>query len=162
MNEEWRSIPGFPPYEASDLGRIRRADTGRVRTLTTGARGYAQVNLSNGRETATQKVHVLVAATFHGPRPNGLVIRHMDGVALNNRADNLAYGTQGDNRLDAVVHGTHNEARKTHCPNGHPYTDENTRTMRQRHGGPGRICRTCHRDRARAYYHARKEGSRND
>lgn len=159
MSEEWRPIPGFPGYEVSDLGRVRSPN--QLRKNVVGAGGYEQLNLSVHGISSTQKVHVLVARAFHGPRPDGAVIRHLNGDQRDNRAVNLAYGSPGDNLRDQVLHGTHNEARKTHCPQGHEYTPENTRLMRQRHGGPGRICRTCHRERARARYHAQKGGSRN-
>lgn len=42
--------------------------------------------------------------------------------------------------------GGENWAEKTHCPQGHPYDDQNTR----RYKG-SRVCRKCSTDRARAY-----------
>jgi len=44
--------------------------------------------------------------------------------------------------------------RKRRCPAGHPYDEENTYV--DRHGQ--RYCRTCHRDRERRRYQARKSG----
>src|ERR1700742_1203598 len=38
---------------------------------------------------------------------------------------------------------------KTHCPKGHPYTDENT-TPHTRGDNQGRKCRVCNRERERA------------
>lgn len=43
-------------------------------------------------------------------------------------------------------------AFRTHCPAGHPYAGENLRVKPNGH----RECRTCHRERERARYHARK------
>lgn len=82
----------------------------------------------------------MVADAFIGPRPNGAVIRHLNGKANDNRPENLAYGTQAENVQDEVRHGTHVEARKTTCPKGHPYDAMN---------GVGRRCRQCHRENER-------------
>jgi hypothetical protein len=38
---------------------------------------------------------------------------------------------------------------KTHCPQGHPYDEANTK-----HTSDGRACRTCHRERSRKKYAA--------
>ena len=49
-------------------------------------------------------------------------------------------GTRSENRMDSVIAGTHNEARKTHCKWGHEFTPENTRLYKG-----SRICRACKR-----------------
>lgn len=43
-------------------------------------------------------------------------------------------------------------AQKTHCPRNHPYSPENTYTPPT----GGRLCRTCHRERERERYQARR------
>lgn len=44
------------------------------------------------------KVHQLVCEAFHGPRPfEGAVVMHKDEDALNNRPENLAWGTMKEN-----------------------------------------------------------------
>lgn len=48
----------------------------------------------------TYKVHRLVCEAFHGPAPDGErwpVVMHVDENAVNNRASNLAWGTQSEN-----------------------------------------------------------------
>jgi len=46
----------------------------------------------------TYKVARLVAEAFHGTAPfDGAVVMHLDENAANNRADNLAWGTQREN-----------------------------------------------------------------
>lgn len=45
-------------------------------------------------------VHWLVAEAFLGIRPEGLVIRHLDGDGNNNRVENLSYGTPSQNFQD--------------------------------------------------------------
>ena len=78
---------------------------------------------------------------------------HNDGDFENNRLSNLRWGTKSENTLDSVKHGTHNNARKTRCPQGHEYTEENTyivtRKSGPRKGKKDRICRTCKIDKER-------------
>jgi hypothetical protein len=58
--------------------------------------------------------HVMICEAFHGVRPDGYVVRHMDGVRRNIRPDNLEYGTVADNMRDKVRHGT------SICGESHP------------------------------------------
>jgi hypothetical protein len=146
--EHWLAVPGWEGlYEVSDLGRVRSltrrtpAGTRKGRLMKTNVdpAGYWQLGFRRGDgKSRTQKVHQLVAAAFLGPRPEGLEVRHLDGNKLNNRLDNLAYGTPSENSLDSIRHGTHPSASKTHCKHGHPFDEENTII---RPGG--RKCRTC-------------------
>ena len=39
-------------------------------------------------------------------------------------------------------------ARKTHCPRGHPYSDQNTNTVKSK-GRTWRVCKTCQRERGK-------------
>jgi hypothetical protein len=105
---------------------------------------------SNGRQESWF-VHQLVAAAFLGPRPDGLEVRHLDGDPLNNAVSNLAYGTRLENIQDKKRHGTDHNAKKTHCPQGHPYDAENTADYSGR-----RACRTCVRAYHRALYRRKR------
>ncbi|OBR80489.1 hypothetical protein A7K92_00235 (plasmid) [Klebsiella pneumoniae] len=68
--------------------------------------GHLGVKLSVNGVKCDRTVHYLVATAFHGERPEGLLIRHLDGRPSNNAPSNLAYGTQVDNMADAIAHDT--------------------------------------------------------
>jgi hypothetical protein len=143
-----RPVPGFPGYTVTDDGRVFstrpwRGDNG-PRQLVGGINrgGYRAVVLCDGAHRRTREIHTLVAEAFHGPRPAGMDVRHLDGDSLNNCVENLRYGTRTENHLDAVAHGTHHNAKKTHCPAGHAYDETNTRVSSTT---GDRSCRTCAR-----------------
>lgn len=151
--ETWKPIPGYPGYEASDLGSIRSVDRsvvnkngvakalrGRVLAQTVGDKSYRLVSIGGH----TRRVHRLVLMAHVGVEPD-LQVRHLDGNPANNKLENLRYGTGVENSQDCLNHGTHPQASKTHCRNGHPYSGTNVR-----YSSTGeRVCRTCRREQAR-------------
>jgi hypothetical protein len=145
--EEWRPVVGYEGrYEVSSLGRVKSTLLREPRILRPGIDryGYQLLALHKDGKQTTRKVHVLVARAFHGSRPAGLDVMHLDGDSLNNAVANLAYGSRSQNLLDAVRHGTNHWASKTHCPRNHPYSPENTYI---RPGSNHRTCRACQRAR---------------
>lgn len=165
-SEKWLPVVGFEgSYEVSDMGRVRSLDrfvtyihprsgrpsrrffTGVVLNPPIGGNGRPHVILRR----RTRQVHRLVAEAFLGPVPEGMEVCHNNGDMLDNRAVNLRYGTHSENLRDRVKHGTDPEARKTHCPQGHEYSPENTGR-----NSSGRRCLTCHRERQTRRYWAKK------
>ncbi|MET8378015.1 NUMOD4 motif-containing HNH endonuclease [Streptomyces microflavus] len=146
--EEWRQIAGYEGlYDVSNLGRVRswsRLKRGAALRPLPNQQGYLSVALCSAGRVKYRKIHQLVLEAFVGPRPAGNVGRHLDGNLTNNVAGNLAWGTHSENMADCLKHGTHPEARKTHCPAGHEYSPENTVV---RVNGKRR-CRACQRERA--------------
>lgn len=163
--ENWRPIVGYEGlYEVSDHGQVRRLDRvitvgdrqvlwrGRIlKQHSHGRKGHVSVQLWRDGESKRRTVHILVAEAFIGARPPGMQIRHLNGNAADCRLTNLAYGTQSENVQDSVRHGTHVQARKTHCPQGHEYTADNTYAKPLRNGRTARECRVCQRANGRAY-----------
>lgn len=153
IEEHWRPVVGYEGFfEVSSNGRVRslprmvpagggrqRRSSGRVLSQSA-ASNYPKVGLRVDGVRRTYNVHRIVAEAFLGPCPPGLEVLHQDGDRLDNRAANLRYGTRSQNNYDAVRHGTHFQAKKTHCPHGHEYTLENTI---QWGASPHRRCRTC-------------------
>jgi molybdenum cofactor biosynthesis enzyme MoaA len=133
--EEWRPVPGYPDY------RVSNGD------------GYRVVTFHSDSAPSVQRyVHHLVAELFIGPRPEGHQVRHFDGNSANNAATNLRYGTQSENELDKVRHGTHRNAGRTECDHGHPFNETNTGIIPST---GQRFCRTCRKARNTAYSAAR-------
>lgn len=111
--EEWRPVLGFEGlYEVSSVGRVRRLagvdGIGRprparmVRPCPTNNGGHLRVMLFPGNGAVPMRVHRLVAEAWHGPRPQGLEINHIDGDKLNNTPGNLEYITPAENNAHAV------------------------------------------------------------
>lgn len=155
--EEWRPVPGFPGYEVSNLGRVlsRKYKRPRVMASAPNSSGYRHVTLFREGRGKTFKVHGLVAAVFIGPRPDGHEVRHLDGDRLNNRLENLAYGTHSENMFDRVAHGRHPFVGRTHCSRGHEFEPETTRL---RGPGQGRCCVLCRREIQKAFKARRRAG----
>ena len=66
-------------------------------------------------------------------------------------ADNLYYGDDRDNSYDAVKNGRHPMANRTHCPQGHEYTEENTLIWQGK-----RNCRECRKAYKKSYDAAKR------
>ena len=149
---QWRAVPGWQGYyEVSDDGLVRSVK--RPRALGAPLKpaidkdGYGRVTLSAGMGRRQQvSVHRVVALAFIGPRPEGQVVRHLNGDNTDNRAANLAYGTVKDNEADKIRHGRKPQLNRTHCPSGHPYDEANTMVTKV----GWRLCRECRRVRERA------------
>ena len=55
------------------------------------------------RQFGAKHCHFLVAGAWNGPRPEGMVIDHLNGNILDWSADNLEYVTPAENRKRAVL-----------------------------------------------------------
>lgn len=168
--EIWRPVYGHEgSYEVSDQGRVRSLDRrvwrrpsdlrsghwmiqrGRLLRIKPGNHQwkYQTARICVAGEMETRPVHHLVLEAFVGPRPEGMIGRHLDDDKHNNHPSNLAWGTDTENKADAARNGIPIgwgafHLAKTHCAHGHPYAGENLR-VDPRTGW--RICRACERSR---------------
>jgi hypothetical protein len=98
LAEQWKVF--FESYEISDQGRCRRRlKTGKY-TLVNGSvsnRGYRYFQVQRDGKRLNKQFHHVVAAQFIGPRPDRLVIDHIDQCKTNNSVSNLRYITQQEN-----------------------------------------------------------------
>ena len=114
MREEWVDVPEFEGiYHVSSHGNVRRASSGpHTRpgkvlkpTQSIGSGGYYRISLYNNGAKRIVFIHRLVLLAFVGPRPDDKECLHIDGNKLNNRLDNLRYGTHRENMQDRIRHG---------------------------------------------------------
>ena len=111
---EKRPIDGWSGYYVTDQGDVltTRSNSGKCdkppRRLVPqpNQSGHMRVRLCNCGKTQMRFVHHLVLEMFVGPRPEGLVGRHLDGISANNKLTNLSWGTSSKNRMDMWEHGT--------------------------------------------------------
>lgn len=87
--------------------------------------GYWCLVLSKDGDVQAFRFGTLVAVAWLGTKPAGQWIRHLDGDLLNDRVENLAYGTEVEFRADQALRARREEAAgaPTHCPSGHRYSD---------------------------------------
>lgn len=120
MAEIWKRIPSLPGGLASSLGRVilpplyyplpnggYRATYPEpthgvvAKSCRSAAHQYRHVMVRVDDGTVRQrpkKVHRLICEAFHGPPPfENAVVIHIDEDGLNNRPDNLKWGTQSEN-----------------------------------------------------------------
>lgn len=106
-------------------------------TGTTNAKGYGI--LSRGARTEGKVLaHIASWTLANGPVPDGLHVLHRCDIPGCVRPECLFLGTKADNNRDMTEKGRQWNQRKTHCPQGHAYTPENTSYNKK-----GRLCRTC-------------------
>lgn len=110
--------------------------------------GYSQVSV-NGRHTL---VHRYVWERDVGPIPEGMEIDHKCRVRRCCNVDHLRVATSKMNNTENVVgNGWQVLVARIHCPQGHPYDDENT----YRHG-TRRHCKECRRKKCMERYYRLK------
>lgn len=112
-----------------------------VTTPSVGEEGYARCNVKRfGRVIRRRHILAWVEANGRLPSPETpLILHHCDNRSCIN-PEHLYEGTHKDNSRDMRERGRFWNSQKTHCPQGHEYTAENT----YRDSG-GRGCRECRR-----------------
>lgn len=83
-----------------------------------------------------------------GPIPDGLVVDHLCRNRACCNVDHLRLVTSRINALENNGSPPSRNIGKTHCPQGHAYSEENT----YRYPSGSRMCRACHKIRQRISY----------
>lgn len=103
---EWKSIPNFSWYLASNTGQILDATENKLVKQYTHASGYKLVRVMNDYgEKKLTGVHRLVYQAFYGTFPKHLETNHKDEDKSNNNIENLEAITHIEN----CNYGTRNE-----------------------------------------------------
>lgn len=113
---------------------------------------YGQVAVDGRRYPA----HRWIYLTTVGPIPGGLVLDHLCRERRCVNVEHLEVVTERVNLLRGVGASARNLV-KTHCKNGHEFTEENTQRRKD-----GRYCRTCARYFARRGYQERRTRAENE
>lgn len=109
-------VPGYSGFFATKDGRAFSSKGKSLRELkprpNTG--GYLRFTFHHEGRSVGMTMHKLILITFVGPRPEGAIIRHLDGNKYNNCLENLAYGTTRENFDDMFKHGATLKGEKHH------------------------------------------------
>lgn len=93
MKEQWKNIPNYIDYQASNLGRIKSLKFNKERILkpAINSSNYLCVGLSKKGKVILRTIHQLVAETFLNHKPNGhnLVINHINFNKKDNKLKNI-------------------------------------------------------------------------
>lgn len=170
----WKSVPGFKGYEVSSEGEVRSwlperhnaplPTTPRYLKFIINTGGYRQINIYASGRRRVVKIATLVAEVFHGDRPHGAVLRHLNGNCVDDRAINLKWGTSQENSDDMRTHGTwlHGEPVRTSRLSEKDVLDimvsnERGVDLADHYGvTPGNIC---HIRKGRSWKHLREKGA---
>jgi len=90
------------------------------------------------------RAHRVAWTLANGEIPQGIDVLHKCDNPCCVNPDHLFLGTDKDNHQDKARKGRHWQQKKTHCPHGHPYSQDNT----YRPPSGGRKCKTCLKARA--------------
>jgi HNH endonuclease len=123
------------------MQRVERENDCLVFAGARNADGYGKVGLTIEPGVYRPGYAHRIAWEHHfGPLPEGLcVLHHCDNPPCV-LIDHLFIGTKGDNNRDMTAKGRNGQARKTHCPKGHEYTEDNVRRTKT----GGRQCKACY------------------
>lgn len=112
-----------------------------------GPKGHAIFQM--GRGVGTVGAHRVAWELANGALQEGeWVLHHCDNPPCCN-PDHLYIGDHAQNMVDMKERKRSRSAKVTHCPQGHPYSEENT--YRPPGGGPRR-CRECLKEQKRRRY----------
>lgn len=97
MDEFWETIPDFPGYSVSDLGRIVNNRTGRILKAADNGSNNLIVNLQSNRRPVVKQLRWVVAETYLEPPPMlDSVPQHVNRDYTDCRAVNLEWMSKSD------------------------------------------------------------------
>lgn len=137
--------PDWGAIKAQILSRVQMPETGCW--LWTGAVDWSGYGRMRFRGENRRVMRVMWSAHNRQEWPKGMHCLHSCDVRLCVNPEHLRPGTSADNRRDAMEPGRAKpRPRKTHCPQGHPYSGDNA-VYYPAHKWP--YCRACQRARSK-------------
>lgn len=112
---EQRTLPGLSKYAFRCDGEVVSYWKSKPSILKGGIdkdgyRKFVLIDDMGGRRYVRRSS--LICAAFHGPRPRGHEVRHIDGSRQNDAASNLSWATHRENCADKATHGTSQRGKK--------------------------------------------------
>lgn len=108
------------------------------------AKGYGMFSRKRDGKSKNVQTHRYIWEKVNGQIPDGLHVCHICNNPPCVRPDHLEVGTRSHNMRYAVLYGNNKQSRKTHCVQGHPFDETNTKwRLSRRTGLPSRQCRAC-------------------
>lgn len=102
---EFQTIKEFPNYQINILGKVWSLNRRKNLVQYVDQSGYFYVSLYNNAKRYKRTIHRLLLTTFIREPKEGEVCRHLNGNPKDNRLENLKWGTQSENVMDAIRHG---------------------------------------------------------
>lgn len=113
----WKDVIGYEGhYQVSNMGQVRSLDMyltcrngakrlhkGKIKPIHRNSRGYAIVNLCKEQVNKTMLLHRVVAEAFIDNAECKPQVNHIDGDISNNRADNLEWVTDNENKAHSSI-----------------------------------------------------------
>ena len=127
QTEEWKSIPEYPGYLVSSLGRVTCKKSNKLLKPVI-CNGYCVVRLRNKDSHKVYKLHRLVAHVFlDPPEESKTQVNHIDRNQLNNSVSNLEWVSPAEN----FAHYQADNASKNKCVKAQKiaFHDEDTGDM---------------------------------
>lgn len=128
------------------MEKVDVTDTCWLWTAHINRAGYGRIGTQLGTDLAHRVIYQLTV----GPIPDGLHLDHLCRVRHCVNPAHLEPVTAAENlaRSLAPLATKMRHAARTHCKNGHEFSEENTGID----GNGSRVCRTCARMRSLAYF----------
>lgn len=112
--EIWKDIEGFPRYQVSNTGKVRKINKHRPPNILTPnviRGGYSVIRMQRDGKQYGRMLHRLMFEAFVEPIPDGVEIHHIDFDPSNNNLNNLRMATPQENVRYTRNAGRSNQVR---------------------------------------------------
>lgn len=114
--EVWKAVEGFPNYEVSNQGRVRRlykTQPPKILKPCFCQGDYYQVGLRKDSKRNSTLIHRLVAKAFLPLVKDKIEINHINHIRTDNRVENLEWVDRSENMIKAKDKSEHRNIQIT-------------------------------------------------